>query len=197
MRWRASRSVALLASCRASTCDLAGRAAPLPGAVGHMRELHVVVEVEGGEHEHVRAGLGAADDASRRLDPVEPRHADVHENDVRSQAARLVDRLLPVAGLAHDVDVGLGAQDHAQAVAHEPLIVGEQDAHRGHVAVSSGSVARTAKPPPGWAALSTWPPKSSARSRMPTSPWPRPPATAAGAAPRPLSVISSSRSRVP
>jgi len=46
---------------------------------------------------------------------------------------RQVDRLLPVAGLAHDLDVGLGAQDHAQAVAHEALIVGEQDAHRGHV----------------------------------------------------------------
>jgi hypothetical protein len=52
------------------------------------------------------------------------------------------DRLGAVAGLADDLDVGLGAQDHAKARAHEPLVVGEQDAD--HRVAGSGSLTRSA-----------------------------------------------------
>ena len=48
----------------------------------------------------------------------------------------------PVPRLADDLDVGLGAQDHAKARAHEPLIVGEQDAD--HRAAGSGRRTRSA-----------------------------------------------------
>ena len=48
----------------------------------------------------------------------------------RSSPAR-ADRLAAVGGLADDLDVGLGVEDHPEAGAHERLVVGEQDAdHR-------------------------------------------------------------------
>ena len=67
-------------------------------------------------------------DAPRRLEAVELGHADVHQDDVGPQRAHLVDRLAAVRGLADDLDVGLGVEDHAEAGAHERLVVDEQDA---------------------------------------------------------------------
>ena len=77
---------------------------------------------------------------TRRLDPVDLGHADVHEDDVRLQAQRLGDRLDAVRGLADDLDVLLGLEDHAKAGAHERLVVDDEDAE-GH-ACSPGSLAR-------------------------------------------------------
>ena len=58
-------------------------------------------------------------------------HADVHEHDVRAQLGGERHRLRAVAGLAHDLDARLLAQDHAKAGAHQRLVVGKQDAdHR-------------------------------------------------------------------
>jgi hypothetical protein len=56
--------------------------------------------------------------------------------------ARAGDRLGAVARLAHDVDVRLGAQDHAKAGTDEPLIVGEQNPD--HRAAGSGRRTRSA-----------------------------------------------------
>ncbi len=56
--------------------------------------------------------------------------------------SRARDCLGAVARLAHDLDVGLGAQDHAKARAHEPLVVGQQDAD--HRDAASGSRTRSA-----------------------------------------------------
>jgi hypothetical protein len=39
------------------------------------------------------------------FDPVEPRHPDVHQDDGRSQRARLLDRSDSVVGLTHDIQV--------------------------------------------------------------------------------------------
>ncbi len=71
------------------------------------------------------------------------------------QLACLLDRLAPVGGLADDVDVGLGAEDHPKPGADEALVVGEQNAdHR----ADSGNRARTRKPPSGFAPASSSPP---------------------------------------
>jgi hypothetical protein len=104
------------------------------------RLVDVLVEVEGGEHEHARP-VGHRD-AARGLDAVDARHADVHEHDVGQCLPRARDRLGAVARLADDLDVGLRAQDHAKARAHEALVVGEQDAD--HRAAGSGSRTRSA-----------------------------------------------------
>jgi hypothetical protein len=73
-------------------------------------------------------------------------HADVHQDDVRAEALRLLDGLDAVAGLADDLDVGLDLDDEPEPLAHEGLVVCEQDAD--HCSTSSGSRARTTKPPP-------------------------------------------------
>ena len=57
------------------------------------------------------------------------------------EAPRLRDRLEPVGGLADDLDVLLGLEDHAEARPHERLVVDDQDA-QAHSAVT-GSRARS------------------------------------------------------
>ena len=42
-------------------------------------------------------------------------------------AAHVAPRALDVAGLRHDVEVGLAVQQHAQAAAHHGVVVGEHD----------------------------------------------------------------------
>ena len=81
------------------------------------------------------------------------------------EPARLLDRLEAVGGLADDVEVVLGVEDHPEAGAHERLVVGDQDAHRAHAAAStvvssatSGSFARIRKPPPRRRPASSSPP---------------------------------------
>ena len=92
-------------------------------------------------------------DAAGRLDPVEHRHPDVHQNEVGTQAARLGDSFRTVARLADDLRLRLGVEDLAQADAHERLIVCDQNGrHR------IGSRTRTAKPPPGRRPASRRPP---------------------------------------
>ena len=73
-------------------------------------------------------------DPSCRLDPVEVRHPDVHEDDVGAQCLGGVDRGEAVGGFADDLEVGLGVEDDAEAGADELLVVGDQDAD--HVVVS-------------------------------------------------------------
>ena len=101
---------------------------------------------------HPRAGLGA-DDAAGRLDPVQHRHADVHQHHVRPQPGRLRDRLLAVAGLADHGHVRLAVEDLAQADPHERLVVGDQQPDH-----ATGRVTCTTNPPPGPRAASSRPP---------------------------------------
>ena len=167
------------------------------------RLVDVLVEVEGREHEDADATVGrrvaAARDPPGRLDAVELGHADVHQDDVRRQASGLVDRLAPVRGLADDLEVLLGVEDHAEARADERLVVGDEDAdaHAGSAsAAPTGSRARTVKPPPGRGPASSSPPWTRTRSRMPMRPWPRP-SPLGDAAPGPRSAISSSSASSP
>ena len=100
--------------------------------------VHVFIEVEGRQHEHSRRALTAIHDPAGRLDAVHVRHADVHEHDIRIEFARQGDRLAAVRGLANDIDVGFGAEDDANAAAHERLVIREQDADRHARADRSG-----------------------------------------------------------
>jgi len=65
------------------------------------RVIDVAVEPERGQDQHPRTRL-RADDPARGLDPVEHRHADVHEHNVRLQPACLGDGVLAVGGLTDD-----------------------------------------------------------------------------------------------
>ncbi len=78
-----------------------------------------------------RGDAVACGDPSRRLDPVEVRHADVHQDDVGLERLDGFDRGESVGGFADDFEVGLGVEDDPEAGPHEFLVVGDQDA--GHV----------------------------------------------------------------
>jgi hypothetical protein len=67
-----------------------------------------------------------------------------HQRDVGPQAPDGVDRLCAVAGLAHDLHVGLLLEHEPEAAAHHRLVVGDDHAQAHARASSSGRVARTA-----------------------------------------------------
>ena len=104
------------------------------------RVIDVLVHVEGRQHHDLGVEPVGREHAARRLDPVHLRHPDVHQDHVRSQTLRLCDRVGAVRGLAGDVDVLLGVEDHAEARAHERLVVDDEDAQAHDV---SGSLARS------------------------------------------------------
>ena len=118
------------------------------------------------------------DDRARGLDAVHHRHADVHEHDVGRQFARERDRLGAVGGLAHDLEVGRRVDEHAEAAAHERLVVGDEHADRrvAHVMTRSSrrvaAARRRGSRRPAAAPASNVPPSAATRSRMPARPWP-------------------------
>ena len=122
----------------------------------------VFVQLEGGEDHHARQAC----DLARGRDAVEARHADVHQDDVGALFADEVDRLLAVRRLARDLHVGLRLHDHAEACAHQRLVVGDDDADQ----LLRGSLARTVKPPSDDDPVFISPPKSSTLSCMPIRP---------------------------
>jgi len=83
----------------------------------------VLVELEGRQDDDP----SDARDLARRLDPVDVRHADVHQDDVGALAADELDRLAAVGRFTHDLHVRLRLDDHPKACAHERLVVGERD----------------------------------------------------------------------
>jgi len=79
-----------------------------PGGAGANGLEHVVVELEGGQDHDPDAVHSRVDrDFPRRRKPIEHRHADVHQDDIRRELARHPDRLPAVRGLAHDFDAVL------------------------------------------------------------------------------------------
>ena len=97
-----------------------------------------------------RVSIPAADDdGPRRLDAVEHRHAHVHQDDVGRVELDEPRRRRPVGGLAHDLDAGLGLEDHAEALAQQRLVVGQDDAdtHARTGALQSRSVAAPSSRP--------------------------------------------------
>ena len=151
--------------------DVLEQEAAGPGA---QRLVDVLVEVEGGQHQHPhRALAGGGDDPARRLDAVELGHADVHEHDVGLEVVGHRHRLGAVGGLADDVEVVLGVEDHLEPGAHERLVVGDQDAngHLGgllrHGREGSRAHACSARPSTGIRARTSTPAKASAARPAP------------------------------
>jgi hypothetical protein len=69
-----------------------------------------LVEPEGGENEDPnRAEVRVGRDLTGGFEPVEARHADVHQRDVRPEGLGRGDRLVDVGGFADDVEVVSGA----------------------------------------------------------------------------------------
>ena len=148
---------------------------------GPQRLIHVVVEVEGGEHQHPRPGRAGcvAEDLAGRLQAVHDRHSHVHQNDVGPQVPRQADRVRAVGGLAHHQQAGLGGEHRGEALPHHRLVVDDQApgdpaaalrAGRGHGVSPTGSTAETTKPPSGAGPADSEPPSRATRSRIPVSP---------------------------
>ena len=104
--------------------------------------VHVLVEIERGEHEHLGVAVVARRDQPSGLDAVQDRHPDVHEHDVGTGPLAELDAEPTVLGITDDFDVGLRVEDHAEAVAHQRLVVDDRDSD-GHVSPAShGPAAR-------------------------------------------------------
>ena len=104
--------------------------------------MHVLVEVECGEHQDPRR-RARGDQPARRLDAVQHRHPDVHQDHVRRPPLGQPHRLGPVLGLAGHLDVGLGLEDGPEPAPHERLVVADQDPDAHARGSSSGMRART------------------------------------------------------
>jgi hypothetical protein len=70
----------------------------------------------------------SVDDPGRRLQPVQLRHPDVHQDHVRPVRPHRRDGLKPVPGLGHDLDVVLVVEHHAEPAPDQRLIVDDHDA---------------------------------------------------------------------
>src|SRR5262249_48501776 len=94
--------------------------------------VHILVVAVGRQHEQL-AGQALVNDLSRRLEPVELRHRDVHDDDVRQEFLRELHGLAAVLGLADDLDVGFGGQQGAETLADDGVVVSEQYRYFFHV----------------------------------------------------------------
>ena len=104
------------------------------GRAGLQRAQDELVGVERREDED-GGRVGLRGEQPRRRDPVELRHADVHEDDVGPVEVDRAEHLAAVGGLAHDLEALRAGEHHPQARAHERVVVDEQDAdHRGSAA---------------------------------------------------------------
>src|SRR2546425_3486875 len=144
----------------------------------------------------------------RRLEPGNPFHGDVHQDDIRALALRELERLFAACRFAYHLDVVHRAQKRADARAHQRVVIGEYDTdgRRRHQAAcgfspgSSGNDASNTVPCPGAERSSKEPPASATRSSMPASPRLAPAAArrrAAATSKPPPSSRTESSSRAP
>jgi len=147
----------------------------------------VLVDVVGGEDDDPDRAARLHDPPGGR-DAVDRGHADVHEHDVRPGLADEGDGLVAVGGLADDLDVVPGVEDHPEAHPYQRLVIDDHhpDGHgtlslatsaattvSAATAVSAGSSGRSAwtrNPPWAVGAASSVPPSTVARSCMPMIP---------------------------
>jgi hypothetical protein len=100
-------------------------------ACTRLERSHVDVVAVHREHEHLRA-FDALQDLPRRLDAVQLRHRDVHDDDVRAELLDEIDRGPAVARFADDLDLLVRLEDAAQALSDHGVIVNQEDANLLH-----------------------------------------------------------------
>jgi hypothetical protein len=97
-----------------------------PGGAGPQPLEYVLVQLEGGQDDDVDAGqLRPRGDPPGRLDAVEYRHADVHQQHVRRVPFGDAHGLLPVGGLAHHLEVVLGLEQRGEPGPDQFLVIGQ------------------------------------------------------------------------
>ena len=96
-----------------------------------------------------------------------------------------------VAGLPHDLQVGLRVHEHRESGTDQLLVIDEDhaDAHP-NPHDGSGISARTTKPPVGVGAADIRSPSNPTRSPIPVSPRPGSPAMAGAASPGPFATLT-------
>ncbi|CAM5367528.1 hypothetical protein SDIAM26S_02855 [Streptomyces diastaticus subsp. diastaticus] len=102
-----------------------------PAGTGPEAGEGVLVQVEGGQDQHLRRVLGGADPPGG-LHPVQARHPHVHQHHVDGGGPQHLDRLGAVARLPDHLHVRLGREHHAEAGAQKRLVVHEHHADRRH-----------------------------------------------------------------
>src|SRR5690606_30389838 len=104
------------------------------------------------------------------------------------------DRLGPAGGLPDHLEVVRGGERGGDAVAHDGVVVDDDDPDHAAVLSSAGSRTDTAVPPPGSVSIASSPASRSARCRIPRSPNEVAGRGAASSKPRPSSRTSSTTS---
>ncbi|KGD58558.1 hypothetical protein DP49_5848 [Burkholderia pseudomallei] len=147
------------------------------------RLRHVFDVVVHRQHQHANRRKALVKDARER-DSVHALHADVHQREIGRERLGERERFIRIARFADHGEAGRRFEAHLQAVAHERMIVDEQEARgagrgrgRSHRGVPGESVPRSGTR----AATTVWPicelissvpPSASSRSRMLRRPMP-------------------------
>src|ERR1035437_5824168 len=168
---------------------------------GPQRLVYVVVEVEGGQHDHPGpGGPVSAGDLPGGLEAVHFRHSHVHQDHVGLVVGGGLDGLCPVGCLGDHGDPVCCLEDHAESGPDQLLVIGDEYPDRVGAGHGAGSLAVTANPPAWPGPTVRLPPQDATRSAMPASPnpllrevsvLPMPGGPAAAAGPWPVSVTET------
>jgi hypothetical protein len=145
----------------------------------------VLIVVGGREHDDGRPVRSVAQCGEHGV-PVQSWHVQVEQQHVWPSGGHDVDRLPAVSGFADDLNAWFLAEQVAQPVSDDAVVVGDHHADR-H---GTGTRTVSAAPCPGPLSMSTVPPSSATRSRMLASP--EPAYAAPGSKPLPVSRTASS-----
>src|SRR5258706_8200522 len=155
---------------RRSLEQVASRAAP-------NRAEHVFVGIVGGEHYDAAALAGEARDA---VEAGRVGQSEIQQDHVRMEPRGHSETFIDRAGRSHDIDVAFVFEHSCDALAHDWMVVHDQDSRHylprvDVVVFSTGgtiTVTVTVVPRPGVLRIVAWPPTRRARSSMPIRPNP-------------------------
>ena len=90
---------------------------------------------------HHRDGGAGPPYSCRGFEPIHPRHRDIDDEDIRAKSARSMDKRVAVQNGADDAE--FAREQRGEAVQHQLVIVGKQDARaKRDAAAGIGRVAR-------------------------------------------------------